>query len=419
MLCQFTFKNFKSYRDETIFDMQAANIEEFSNSLIPPLCKGFSPLLPVSVIYGPNAGGKTNALDALSYVISRILMPICTSTDYNHPVGMLLTRYTPFLFDESSKENPSEFEIYFRTNSAQYQYKLSIINNTVLSESLYYVKMPCQRRRSVLLFERTGNTFTLGAALKKANTQQVSASIPYLSFLAINFDFPEIADAISWFKNSCIISYAVSGKDHRISPIIDNPSIKPAVLSMLSGMDIPLSDYEIKEEDSGDGETNIEVITMHTVGEKTYPLELRNESEGTVKILSALPAVILSLANGGLLVVDELDAKLHPQLLRFLVKMYTDPDINQNHAQLVFSCHDLSIMKNDMLRRDEIWFAARNKDEVSDLWSLYDLQDEKGERIKTTAAYDRQYLAGRYGADPYLKQLLNWRIHDGKEVETT
>lgn len=419
MLCQFTFKNFKSYRDETVFDMQAANIEEFSDSLIPSICKGFSPLLPVSVIYGPNAGGKTNAINALSYMISRVLMPIRASTDYNHPVGMFLTKYSPFLFDETSRDKPAEFEVFFRTESAQYQYKLCVAPNVVLSESLYYVKIPCQRRRSVLLFDRTENNIVLGAALKKANIQQVSASIPYLSFLAINFYFPEIEDAISWFKNCCIISYTVSGKDHRISSLLDDPSIKPVILSMLSNMDIPLADYEIKKEDSDNGDKRIQVFTTHIVGEKAYKLDLSDESEGTIKILSALPAVVLSLASGGLLLVDELDAKLHPQLLRFLIKMYTDPEINCQHAQLVFTCHDLSIMKNDLLRRDEIWFAARNEEDVSELWSLYDLRDEKGERIKNTAAYDKQYLAGRYGADPYLKQMLNWRSYDGKETEAT
>jgi hypothetical protein len=76
-------------------------------------------------------------------------------------------------------------------------------------------------------------------------------------------------------------------------------------------------------------------------------------------------------------------------------------------------------MKNDCLRRDEIWFAATNQDSSSELWSLYDIQDENGNHVKNTAAYDRQYLTGRYGADPYLNRMINWEVRDGEKPQTT
>lgn len=420
MLCQFTFKNFKSYRDETVLDMQAAKIEEFSDTIIPAPCDRFASLVPVSAIYGPNAGGKTNVINALAYLISRIITPIKASTDTAHPFTMFLTKYAPFLFDEASKDAPTDFNIIFRTGFAEYQYNLSIMQNIVISESLSCIKIPCKRRRPTILFQRNGAQITPGPALKKANSQQVSASIPYISFLSINYNFPEIKDAIGWFQDCCVINYSVPSRDHRFSSILDDPHVKPAILEILSDMDIPISDYEIREDAADDSEKkNVQIITTHIVGNTSYQLDLRDESEGTVKILSALPAVVTTLATGGLLLVDELDAKLHPQLLRAIVKLYKTPELNNEHAQLIFSCHDLSIMKNDLLRRDEIWFAARNEESISELWSLYDLRDEKGERIKNTAAYDKQYLAGRYGADPYLKQMLDWRVPDGGETETT
>ena len=108
-----------------------------------------------------------------------------------------------------------------------------------------------------------------------------------------------------------------------------------------------------------------------------------------------------------------MDSKLHPQLLRFLIKLYANSEINTARSQLIFTCHDISIMKNDIFRRDEIWFAARDEESVSRIWSLYEIRDEKGTPIKNTAAYDKQYLEGRYGADPYLRRMLDWRVENG------
>ncbi|MDE6261457.1 MAG: ATP-binding protein [Oscillospiraceae bacterium] len=412
MLCQFRFKNVFSYRDETVFDMQAADIDEFSDSLIPPPGDKFSSLLPVSAIYGPNGGGKSNAIRALVHLISRVVLPIRTSSDYHHPFSSYVKRYDPFLLDEGSREKPAEFELVFRTATAQYQYQLSVLSDIVVSESLRYTKTHGQRRRENLLFEREGSQIVPGPALKRANTQKVSPSIPYLSFLFINYNFAEIEDAANWFMRCCMIDYAIPDRDRRFYSIMNDPDVKPILLDLLSAMDIPISDYETREETDEAGGKKYRVMTTHTVNGRSYHLHLSDESEGTIKLLSMLPGVVFSLSSGGVLLVDELDAKLHPQLLRYIIKMHTDPRINWRYGQLIFTCHDTSIMKNDLLRRDEIWFAAQNEESVSNLWSLYDIHEPSGGRVKNTAAYDRQYLAGRYGADPYLRQMMDWGDSD-------
>ena len=123
MLCQFILQNFKSYRDETVFDMQAANIEEFADSLIPGPGQNFSPLLPVSVIYGPNGGGKSNLFEALSFLISVVTAPIEASKNIGNPFGMIFSGGAqPFRLDDQSAEQPTNFEITFRTGLAQYSY---------------------------------------------------------------------------------------------------------------------------------------------------------------------------------------------------------------------------------------------------------------------------------------------------------
>ena len=223
---------------------------------------------------------------------------------------------------------------------------------------------------------------------------------------------------IGWFMRCCFVDYGVMNSDHSMAAWLCDEKVKPLVLSLLAGIDIPISDYEIIRETNTEGQETRRLVTTHTVNGQNYAMNLRDESEGTVKILSALPYVVDILSKGGVLLVDEVDAKLHPQLLRAILKLYTTPEINTMHAQLIFTCHDLTIMRSDILRRDEIWFAAQNADSASELWSLYDIRDEQGGHVKTSAAYDKQYLAGRYGADPYLKRIVSWGELHGEKPET-
>ena len=142
--------------------------------------------------------------------------------------------------------------------------------------------------------------------------------------------------------------------------------------------------------------------------EKKYTLNILHESDGTQKLFVILPLVIIALNEGRMLVIDELDAKLHPKLLKFVIMLFKNPEINKKGAQLIFTSHDVSTMKSSVFRTDEIWFACKREDETSELYSLYELRDESGNRIQPSAAFDKQYLEGRYGADPYFSNMMNW-----------
>ena len=142
------------------------------------------------------------------------------------------------------------------------------------------------------------------------------------------------------------------------------------------------------------------------LGEKVYEVSFTEESDGTRKLIAALPVILLALREGRLVIIDELDAKTHPKLLRYVVLLFKNKDINRHGAQLLFTSHDMSTMKNTIFRRDEIWFAADNESHKSDVYSLHEMRREDGSRIKNTATYDKQYLEGRYGADPYLRNML-------------
>ena len=396
MLCQFTFKNFKSYKDETIFDFQAAALPEFKETLIT--AKSAPDLVPVSAVYGPNGGGKSNLLQALSCVISTIVKPV-------HDLGknrqsLILQQKVdaiPFLFDEVSANEPTEFKLFFLIGSNLYCYYIALKDDEVISESL--TRKSVTGKKAAELFDREKSKITLGYSInKKSINTDVNPKMPYLSFLAINYDIPEISEVMTWFESCIIRSYANPMVEHQIM-LEKYTEYKKQFIQALNDMDIDITDYRYDEDSK-------QLYMKRKLGKKEYELSFTEESDGTRKLIAALPVILLALREGRLVIIDELDAKLHPKLLRYVILLFKNKDINRHGAQLLFTSHDMSTMKNTIFRRDEIWFAADNEAHESDVYSLHEMRSEDGSRIKNTATYDKQYLEGRYGADPYLRNML-------------
>lgn len=394
MLCQFTFRNFKSYKDETVFDMQAESLPEFKETLLGNGRAGS--VLPVSVLYGPNGGGKSNMLEALSCLIATVVKPIYdlgkNSIAY---ITQMSAPWAPFAFDGTSRSEPTEFEVYFRTDAHTYRYVLHLKNGEVIRESLH--RKSLKGGQPALLFTRDGAKITPGRILGSVNTQ-VNEKMPYLTFLSINYKIDAIRDAQRWFESCLIVNYAESDME-KIIVMMDEEKFKKQIIRTFNDVDVEISDIRFDTEDH-------RIYFERNLNGEVYELPVESESYGTRKLFSVLPQVLIALCEGRLLIADELDAKLHPKLLRYIVGLFKDKRINTKGAQLLFTSHDLTTMKNTVFRRDEIWFAARNGELSSELYSLYDIRDENGEHVHNTMAYDKQYLKGRYGADPFLQQML-------------
>ena len=395
MICQFSFQNFMSYKNETVFDFQSVAIPEMEESLIKE--DKASDLLPIGVVYGPNGGGKSNLLKAVACLVSIVVKPV---TDLNKARESLILQLdvpcVPFLLDEESRQQDSQFQIFFRIGGNEYQYFLAVFDGQIKEESLLWRTIG--GKKTGLVFERKKSDIKLGASINKTSVnKQVNPKMPYLSFLAINYDFPIIAEVISWFESCIVQSYANPIVDRRV--FLAQNSVKRSVIRALNDLDIDISDYEFDEQEK-------RLYTVRNVGGNLYKLPFEYESDGTRKLLSNLPIILIALYEGRFVVIDELDAKLHPKLLRYLIKLFHNPKINKNGAQLLFSSHDLTTMRNDVFRRDEIWFAYENEKHESNIYSLYDIRDQNGKHVNNTAAYDKQYLEGRYGADPYLQNIL-------------
>ena len=236
-------------------------------------------------------------------------------------------------------------------------------------------------------------------------SEEISETLPLLSYLGITYKKNEvISDVIEWFEESIdFLNYGNPRQELRTA-IAKTDEVKKLVLDMIREMDLDIEDFRIEEKE----ENYIEVYTKHTVNGYNTELTLAEESSGTRKLFGLLPFIARSLVVGTTLVIDELDAKIHPVLLRYVIMLFNNMEINKNGAQLIFTSHDLSTMNNDIFRRDEIWFVAKGKEQNSKLYSLVEFKNTKGESVRMDAKYDKQYLEGKYGADPYLKKIIDW-----------
>jgi len=402
MLCQFTAKNYKSIRDEVTFDMQAAAISEHEDRIIKDVDGEM--YLPVSSIYGPNGGGKSNVLAALHTLVAKILRPLYATED-NEERAFLQKRIIvePFAFSDGKNE-PTEFELFFRTDSAEYRYILHVKRDVVIYESLDRVKLETGRRSA--LFTRDENGVDLkGAFAKLKVSDDLSKTLALLSYLGIAYkENAVVKDVLNWFEFGIdFLNYGNPMQELRMA-VSTSEDVKHLMLDMIQEMDLDIVDFRVEEKEND----MIEVFTKHRVDDVETELELADESSGTKKLFGLLPFIAASLITGTTLVIDELDAKIHPVLLRHIIMMFNNMEINTHKAQLIFTSHDLSTMNNDVFRRDEIWFVAKGKAQNSKLYSLVEFKDAKGGSVRNDEKYDKRYLEGRYGADPYLQTIIDW-----------
>lgn len=176
--------------------------------------------------------------------------------------------------------------------------------------------------------------------------------------------------------------------------------------SFFSSFDPSIIDFNVEVLKSNDEETeHIKIDAIHKIigSDKTASIPLEHESAGTLKMFALYPMLQYALSTGGVLFVDEFNARLHPLLVRTFVITFLNPEINTKHAQLIFTTHDSWQLNSNMLRRDEIWFTEKSEEGVSTLYSLADFIDEDGSKIRKDENYEKNYLLGKYGAIPTLK----------------
>lgn len=404
MLIRFSFKNFKSFKNENCLDMEATSLKEHEYN-VAKIDNG--EYLKVSAIYGANASGKTNVLQAFDYMKKRIL--VSDDSKKNSPID----EENVYSFMINNDPIALEVEILAKNNKI-YKYGFEVLKDTIISEWLFEKRV----NKFYSIFERENNNVSMKPN-KISDLVNIDERTLFLNIYSkIDRNNEDFSNVYDWFVNSTYLDLGNPNFErfinNRVSlKILSDENYKKELLKFIKTFDsgiegIKTTPDSIEAVKSNNGIIDIEVIHKGENGElKALPFYL--ESNGTRKMFHLFDFFIDALKNGMVLFVDELDAKLHPLLTRYIINLFHNSDTNKGNGQLIYSTHDTVNLNKETFRRDEIWFAEKDKDGISEIYALSDyiLEDDKnaGKKVRNDATYNKDYLTGRYGAIPVLEEF--------------
>ncbi len=364
--------------------------------------------LKVSAIYGANASGKTNVLQAFEYMKNRIL--VSDDSKKNSPID----EENVYSFMINNDPIALEVEILAKNNKI-YKYGFELVKDNIISEWLYEKRV----NKFYSIFERENNNIKMMKDNKLSKLANIDERTLFLNIYSkIDKDNEDFNNVYDWFVNSTYLDLGNPNFErfinNRVSlKILSDENYKKELLKFIKTFDsgiegIKTTPDSIEAVKSNNGIIDIEVIHKGENGElKALPFYL--ESNGTRKMFHLFDFFMDALKNEMVLFVDELDAKLHPLLTRYIINLFHNSDTNKGNGQLIYSTHDTVNLNKETFRRDEIWFAEKDKDGISEIYALSDyiLEDDKnaGKKVRNDATYNKDYLTGRYGAIPVLEEF--------------
>ena len=417
MLVGFTFENFASFYNNTEFAMTVSGNDSRYKEL-NTFSTPHGELLKSCFMYGANGSGKTNFIDALAFMKYIVTSELDVQS-------RIISKPNHFLFNNASKDKPTSFSIAFIIDGILYDYGFSVLNNKIINEYL-----DKKDKRTVNVFTRSGSNFeTIKINSKEfKNVEHVIKNtredVLFLSWA--NFCNNEMAMKIyKWFDSIQIFD---ADDTHQLLSVTVNymeehENGKKDIVDLMNKLGIPIDDFEIEITDSQMSETlmaalkksykekfksimNVKNIDLK-IKQKVYDKDWDNytmsdfgfelESAGTKKLFEIAGPIISAINNGSVVLIDELDARLHPALVRHLVMMFNSLSHNPNNAQLICNTHDVTLLDED-IRRDQIYFLEKDEYGVSKLYSLCDFRG-----IRKDSKILKQYLLGVYGALPNIK----------------
>lgn len=424
MLIEFKVTNFRSINDTQTLSMVAGSKAELKEkntftSGIPAL----PDILRSAVIYGPNAAGKSNLLHALWF------MDRFVATSQSMQEGEDIKWVVPFLLNKEGRNTPSEFEVIFVQDNIRYQYGFSANNVRVMREWL--IAYP--ENRPQRWFERGydeknneynwyfGSKFAGSHSLRDTWQKATRQNALFLS-TAIQLNNEQLKPVFNWFQQKLAVVPPEKRLDLTFTiKYLSSMENKDQVMKFLSSADLGITDIEVKKipitpdalpsdmtQEMKDkiindlqGKEGTVVKFLHKSADDSAPMafDISYESDGTRKLFGMAGPLLTVLKNGSMLFVDELDSSLHPLMVRYIIGLIHDPEVNKNNAQLVFTTHDTSVLDNEIFRRDQVWFMEKDKESASRLYPLSDFSPRKGE------ALEKGYLKGRYGALPFIGEF--------------
>lgn len=427
MLIEFKFKNYRSFRDDAVLSMEATGLSSFKNSLIS---YNALKLLPGVAIYGKNGGGKSNVIRAFWLAVQFIKN--AQRTQHENAVVPVV----PFMLNDTSKNEPSEFEFIYTIEDIKYWYKFVATRERIAKEFLYHAP----KGQKALVFSREGQqfTFTEDKAKRKLISETVAENQLFFS-IACTMNDIACTNAMKWFREQLFFSRDYSDIPKQLLDYSNDTNILKSITNYAKVADFGIEDMQF-EVDSKDINEELEfpkdipegikvALTqfMHVLSETSnnsegklrlgqikatsfhqginedgrnhlYSLELSDESDGTRKLMSIAPAIESALRTGGVLLIDEIERELHPMLVEFIIAKFQSKTTNKKGAQIIFTTHNTELMNLELLRKDQFYFADKNREDgSSELYSISEFS------TKTTENIRKGYLLGKYGATPNIE----------------
>lgn len=418
MLIEFEVGNFLSINKPVRFSMVAATpVKEFLTENTFEVLK--FRLLKSCAIYGANASGKSNLLEAMSFMRDFILSSAKESQS-TEPINI-----SPFKFDSISENGPSRFQMIFILGDQQHRYGFEVDRKMVTSEWLFQN----DGKKEKPLFIRQKNNIEIMQNFEegKGLEQRTRDNALFLSIVD-QMNGPNAKNILKWFSHFRVIEGLKDEMYEKFTiKMLQDQNTRPLILDLIRSADLGIEDFKVDEIDLNvdalkilNEEFKKQVIaqigsnksfrlsTLHpkyteNVRSGSAILDFKSEeSEGTKKFFRLVGPILNCLKNGWIVVIDELDAKLHPLLTRALISLFHNPKVNTRNAQLVFGTHDTNLLCYGNFRRDQVWFTEKNHQGATDLYSLVEIKLPKGTKVRNDASFEKDYVHGRYGAIPFL-----------------
>ena len=409
MLVNFTVKNYRSFQKERTFSMEASSIKEHKEVVVT---SGEYKMLPLAVFYGANSGGKSNLIKAISTMVGMVRRSVRLNDGDTLP-------YDPFALDRTSDCQPTFFEIQFIKNNIIFRYGFEYNKNEVISEWLYEKRIG---EKEYELFVRSHDVFDVSTKRFPEGKGKENLTNPnrlYLSLVA-QLKGAKSNSIMDWFKTCNVVS-GINSEGYEgftLKMFIEHLNGAEQAQNFFRELQLGFNEFSVRkvdlpkdafesapksiksmlERDLASGSI-VEPITTHNVYDLNGDVIMERsfnknqmESEGTKKVIEMSGPLFDTLNEGKTLIVDELDAKLHPLLTRNIVLLFQSPEINTHGAQLIFATHDTNLLDLNIIRRDQIWFVEKDNVDSTDIYSLVEFKDEDGKKVRNDRDIKRDIL---------------------------
>ncbi len=420
MLLEFKVKNFRSVKDWQGFSMLAENkVKELSETVIDK--SGYS-FLSSAIVYGRNASGKSNLLEAFRAL--QIL--VFESAEFKDK--QRIPPYDPYRLCSKSTKEAVEFSVDFLAkDNIRYVYSIGFTEFEIEYENLVFYP----KSQPATLFNREKNKKTVYGEYLTGRKKDIEDLLyPNQLFLSkVGTEKNEQLRIPYSFFSQHMFASTIHDTDYddlliqiftRKMGKNDIPYFKANIDKLMRVADTGIERIIIKEEEidesslpedmSSDKKRELlekykyKVRTVHKIFESNkvsgeVEFRLQDESTGTMKLLAVGGLILEALADGQVLIIDELDKSLHPKLTKALINLFHNKKTNPNNAQLIFATHDVSLLDNELFRRDQVWFAEKEYEGCSHYYAISDIQG-----IRSNVPYEKWYMSGRFGAMPVINE---------------